>query len=281
MVDMSKFSMAPVHAPYPAAHEWLRSIVTDVSVDVAYSPVITAQSFETGDQELREVWTEGAQLCWFGGPAAAPLERWPRNGTGEPLAHVIALDLAMVDGTAHRNEVFHDLQSFGFEAEDKANGGWLVRWVPEPDRSVLVDAPTDLKKPNEVCQVALTMRGYSIPGAHNFVDSDQKLFNQVEKAGSDLQRTWMHQRQVNDTLEPIPYGHVSGHPDRNQALAVEVLEQVLPLNADDQYRLILDIESWTFLEGWFGNVGNLEVWMRQSDLDAQRFSEAWCLIRTD
>jgi hypothetical protein len=299
MVDMSKFSMAPVHAPYPAAHEWLRNIAKGDSVDVAYAPVITEQSFEPGDQELREVWPEGAHLGWFGGPAAAPLEGWPRNSNGEPLAHVIALDLAMVDGTAHPDdkatwpdlreglpktgvlEVFHDLQSFGFEAEDKPNGGWVVRWIPEPDRSVLIDAPTDLDTPSEVCQVALTMPGYTIPGAHNYVDSDKKLFKQVEKAGSDLQRTWMHQRQITDLSEPIPYSHVYGHPDRNRALAVGVLENVLPLDDGDQYRLILDIESWTFLEGWFGDAGNLEVWMRQSDLDAQRFSEAWCLIRTD
>lgn len=299
MLDMTKLSMAPVHAIYPVAHEWLRGIVTDDSVDVAYSPVLTEQSFEPGDQELREVWPEGAQLCWFGGPAAAPLDRWPRNADGEPLAHVVALDLAMVDGTAHRNdkatwpdlreglpkigvlEVFHDLQSFGFEAEDKSNGGWVVRWVPEPDRSVLVDAPTDLDTPTEVCQVALTMRGYSIPGVHNFVGSGRRLFDQVEKAGSDLQRTWMYQRQIGNAPEPLPYSHVYGHPDRNQAVAVEVLEQVLPLESEDRYRLILDIESWTFLAGWFGDAGNLEVWMRQSDLDAQRFSEAWCLIRTD
>lgn len=296
---MTKLSMAPVHAIYPVAHEWLRGIVTDDSVDVAYSPVLTEQSFEPGDQELREVWPEGAQLCWFGGPAAAPLDRWPRNADGEPLAHVVALDLAMVDGTAHRNdkatwpdlreglpkigvlEVFHDLQSFGFEAEDKSNGGWVVRWVPEPDRSVLVDAPTDLDTPTEVCQVALTMRGYSIPGVHNFVVSGRRLFDQVEKAGSDLQRTWMSQRQIGNAPEPLPYSHVYGHPDRNQAVAVEVLEQVLPLESEDRYRLILDIESWTFLAGWFGDAGNLEVWMRQSDLDAQRFSKAWCLIRTD
>jgi hypothetical protein len=43
----------------------------------------------------------------------------------------------------------------------------------------------------------------------------------------------------------------------------------------------LDIESWTFLEGWFGDAGNLEVWMQQSDLDTQNFAAAGCLIRTD
>ena len=49
----------------------------------------------------------------------------------------------------------------------------------------------------------------------------------------------------------------------------------------DEYRLILDIESWPFLDGWFGDAGNLEVWMRQSDLDTKNFAAAWCLIRSD
>jgi len=33
--------------------------------------------------------------------------------------------------------------------------------------------------------------------------------------------------------------------------------------------------------GWFGDAGSLEVWMRQSDLNARVFGKAWCLIRTD
>lgn len=296
---MNPDSTPPVHAPYPAANAWLRGIATDDSLDVAYSPVITEQSFEPGEAELREVWPEGAQLCWFGGPAAAPLDTWPRNAAGEALAHVVALDLAMVDQTAHRLdkaswpnlreglptsgvlEVFHDLLSFGFDAQEKAGGAWLVRWLPSPDRSVFAEPPADLDTPTEVCQVALTLRGYTIPGAHNFVGAPAKLFDQVNTAGTALQRTWMHQRQLSDTDMVLPYSHVYGNPDRNQAVAFEVLGQVLPLGSGDEYRLILDLESWTFLQGWFGDAGNLEVWMRQSDLEAQNFDAAWCLIRTD
>jgi hypothetical protein len=49
----------------------------------------------------------------------------------------------------------------------------------------------------------------------------------------------------------------------------------------DEHRLVLDLESWTALEGWFGDAGSLEVWMRGSDLESRRFDHAWCLIRTD
>lgn len=44
---------------------------------------------------------------------------------------------------------------------------------------------------------------------------------------------------------------------------------------------MLEIESWTALNGWFGDAASLEVWMRDSDLAQRRFDHAWCMIRTD
>lgn len=62
----------------------------------------------------------------------------------------------------------------------------------------------------------------------------------------------------------------------------DVLQQVRPLKDEtDSYVLVLSIESWTHLDGWFGDAGSFEVWMRASDLESQRFEEAWCMIRTD
>ena len=45
--------------------------------------------------------------------------------------------------------------------------------------------------------------------------------------------------------------------------------------------LLVGVESWTALSGWFGDAGHLEVWMRASDLASRRFENTWCLIRTD
>ncbi|MDT1847563.1 DUF1963 domain-containing protein, partial [Acinetobacter baumannii] len=45
--------------------------------------------------------------------------------------------------------------------------------------------------------------------------------------------------------------------------------------------LLAEIESWTTLNGWFGDASSLEIWMRRDDLRARRFSECWCIIRTD
>ncbi len=76
--------------------------------------------------------------------------------------------------------------------------------------------------------------------------------------------------------------HAYGHSRTGRGAVREVLNDVLPLREPgDAHRLLFDIESWTHLCGWFGDAAPLEVWMRQSDLAARRFDEAWCLTRTD
>jgi hypothetical protein len=49
----------------------------------------------------------------------------------------------------------------------------------------------------------------------------------------------------------------------------------------DEHRLILDLGSWTTLEGWFGDAGSLEFRVRGSDLESYRPDQAWCLVRPD
>jgi uncharacterized protein YwqG len=66
------------------------------------------------------------------------------------------------------------------------------------------------------------------------------------------------------------------------AYAHEVLREVRPLTEDgDSYTLLLSIDGWNTFDEWFGDAGNLEVWMRESDLRDGRFDRAWCMIRTD
>lgn len=80
----------------------------------------------------------------------------------------------------------------------------------------------------------------------------------------------------------VPVTHSYGHSQNGARAIREVLAEVLPLSEqDDEHRLLFDIESWTHLEGWFGDAAPLEVWMRQSDLEVRAFDRAWCLTRTD
>ncbi|WP_408648222.1 DUF1963 domain-containing protein [Varibaculum timonense] len=60
-----------------------------------------------------------------------------------------------------------------------------------------------------------------------------------------------------------------------------MLNAVLPISDSDTHVLLATVESWTTLNGWFSDAGNLEVWIRQSDLKKLDFSHVWCLIRTD
>lgn len=302
MAAKTKTLAAPIHGPYGNVEKWLKAAgAPELLAEAAYSPVLSEQSFEPGDTELRELWPEGAWISWLGGPATAPLPEWPRRSNGTPLAHVAAIHLADLNSVVDAEgkaawpaanlreglpehgvlEVFHDLESFGYEPEDGPATAWLVRWVPDPGRR-LIDPPVDLDLPSQVCQMVMPMPGFTLPAAADAVSGPQERFDKTEALELALQGGWFAQRTGSVKGAPVPFSHVYGRGHRARATAVEeILPNVLPLDTGDEYRLVLDLESWTALEGWFGDVGNLEVWMRESDLETRSFDRAWCLIRTD
>lgn len=294
---------APLHGPFGQIQAWLQAGPAGAEhllEEVAWSPVLSNQSFEPGEGELRELYSTGAWISWLGGPAAAPLGRWPRRVDGAALAHVVTLDLADLDGVLDAQgkavwpglreglpvtgvlEVFHDLQSFGHEAEDGESGAWLVRWVPDPDRGALVEPPDDLNYPSPACQPIMAFPGFTLPPAADKAGGPLEESGAAEALEEALRRAWLAQRFGSSDGYPIPVSHVYGHSQHGEINAREILRKVLPLTGPgDGHRLILDLESWTTLEGWFGDAGSLEVWMRGSDLATGRFENAWCLIRTD
>lgn len=89
------------------------------------------------------------ELSWLGGPALGPMEQWPRNTDGEPLAHIATIQLgeaqallespdfteldrpeptARLPETGYL-EMFHHVGT-DVNPEDEGAGGWLVRHVP-------------------------------------------------------------------------------------------------------------------------------------------------------
>lgn len=191
-------------------------------------------------------------------------------------------------------QVFHDLRTFGYERDDRARGAWAVVVTEDPTYSVgkpadqpagerppLVEPPGPGNAPSPVCQLVLPYSGFALPSALDLSPEEAGDFDRLEALTEDLQRAWMTQRGVGGDYA-IPATHAYGHSSRGHHTAtLDVLPRVLPLTEGDEYRIILEIEGWTLLEGWFGDTGSLEVWMRQSDLDAGAFQNAWCLIRTD
>lgn len=294
---------APLHGPWGQIQAWLQAGPPEAQrllEQVAFSPVLSDQSFSPGDEELRELWGTGGWVSWLGGPAAAPLDRWPRTVDGTALAHVLTLDLADLSGVVDDQgktvwlglreglptdgvlEVFHDLRTFGYDATDRDTGAWVVRWVADPARTELVEPPPEADTPSAVCQVVLALPGFTLPPAADAAGGPEEDFETAQALEESLQRAWLAQRTGSTQGHPIPASHVYGHSQHGEIHARALLAKVLPLSVPgDEHRLVLDLESWTALEGWFGDAGNLEVWMRGSDLESRRFDHAWCLIRTD
>jgi hypothetical protein len=297
-------SFPPIHGTYPAALDWLQEQGgTQWQDDLLYAPAFSEQSFDPGEQELREVWPSGAQACWFGGPAV-DIGVWPHAADGTPLTHVATIDLAGLDGAIDRAgkatwpvaqlreglpgmgvlQVFHDLRTFGYEPSDQAQGAWAVIVTPDAppgQRPELVDAPGPGNTPHQVCQLALPYSSFALPSALDISPQNAGDVDRIEELTQAVQRAWMTQRGIGGDYA-ILTTHAYGYSSRGHHTAtLDVLPEVLPLAEGDEYRLVLEIEGWTVLEGWFGDAGSLEVWMRQSDLDAGAFESAWCLIRTD
>lgn len=294
----------PIHGTYPALLDWLAARGGEQwAPALRYSPVFSEQGFEPGDEELRDVWPSGAQVSWLGGPAV-DVGAWPRTEDGAALTHVATIDLADLDGTLDRAgkatwpakrrpeglptsgvlQVFHDLGTFGYETEDGVRGAWAVLVSPEAGdvpRPPLVDAPEPGSAPTQVCQLMLAHGGFDLPSSLDVVPDAAGDADRLDELKETLKKAWMTQRQVGGDYA-IPSTRAYGYSSHgHHAATLDVLPELLPLADGDEYRLLLEIESWTALDGWFGDAGSLEVWMRRSDLESQAFENAWCLVRTD
>jgi hypothetical protein len=127
------------------------------------------------------------------------------------------------------------------------------------------------------------MATFSIPTSLDLAVTSEEALQAAEEATIAFQRMWNWQRTRDRDAGPAPITHLYGYSQTGHTLAVDdILPECLPLTVPgDSYRLIADIESCTTLDGWFGDASPLEVWMRQSDLDARAFDRAWCVFRAD
>ncbi|WP_188539634.1 DUF1963 domain-containing protein [Kocuria dechangensis] len=294
---------APLHGPWGQIQTWLEAGPAEDEhflEQVAYSPVLSEQSFAPGAEELTELWCTGGWISWLGGPAAAPLSSWPRRNDGKPLSHVLTVDLADLDAVLDAQgkavwphlreglpthgvlEVFHDLQTSGYGTGDRRRRGWLVRWVSAPQRTGLVQPPADLEEPTAVCQPVIPLPGFTLPPAADAAGGPVDRFEVAAALEEQLLRSWMLLRTGSTAGPAVPISHVYGHSQRGEINARALLERLLPLTVPgDQHRLILEVEGVTALDGWFGDSGHMEVWMRDSDLAARDFEASWCLVRND
>ncbi|MEX3566051.1 DUF1963 domain-containing protein [Micrococcus endophyticus] len=299
-------ALPPIHGYHKQAITWLDQMSLDsAEVPPRQSPVLSEDSFDEGPEELVGLWESGAQISWLGGPAAVD-GAWPQNVDGDPCWHVATFHL----GDAHAAlgdprergwpsdvadllpdhgymQIFHDLTTYGMDAVDGERGGWLVSWSADDDpasRPALVAAPESSSAPDEAFQMGVFLPGWSIPCPLDLYGGEDARFERAEAAVSALDLAWLNQRMPGEKHRyPTPSTRLMGYSSTGEEAAVtEYLPNVLPLDqAGDEYVLLAEIESWTTLNGWFGDASSLEVWMRKSDLAARRFNCCWCIIRTD
>ncbi|GEO97029.1 DUF1963 domain-containing protein [Kocuria turfanensis] len=248
---------------------------------------MTTEEPVTVDAPLHGPW--GRIQAWLRtGPPGADLSAvvddqgragWPGLSEGLPTGGIL--------------EAFHDLRTFGYDGADRDTGDWSVRWVAESARTELVQPtgevgtelvqPTgEVGTPSTVCRIVLGLPGFTLPPAADVVGGPEERFETAQALEESLQRAWLAQRTGSVEGHPIPLSHVYGHGQHGEIHARALLEKVLPLTRPgDEHGLVLDLESWTTLAGWFGDAGSLEVWMRGSDLPSRRSDRAWCLVRTE
>ncbi|EMY35640.1 hypothetical protein D477_003058 [Arthrobacter crystallopoietes BAB-32] len=305
--------MAPATRPAPPINgssaeitAWLNGPALnapELSDDIRFSVVLSALNVPAGRQDIDELWDGTAHISWLGGPAVGPLTQWPQRRDGKKLAHVASLHLGEVadviedqqrtvwgPGMPDRNdpaqslpdsgvlEVFHDCEASGYEADDGPSGAWHVRWVQTPDGGI-VDAPDDAEPPTDVCQVVIPSASFSLRPPADNMDLPDAAFNRVLDAHDAVHDAWQSFYKAGREKVFMPLSHVYGHGWKGITEISGILNDVLPLQEGDEHVLLLDLEGWTHLEGWFGDAGHLEVWMRRSDLAARAFDKAWCLIR--
>ncbi len=304
---MSRHSLPepPIHGPNAEIAAWLQDpaiALPTLADDIRFSVVLTAANLPAGREDIDHFWDGTAHLSWLGGPAVGPLARWPERHDGKKLAHVATLhlgEIADVVDEDHRKawgpgmpdryapslslpdsgalEIFHDGETSGYDQSDRADGAWQVRWSPAPDGSV-VDAPA-ADAPTGVCQVVIPYASFSIRSPEDAIGLPEEEFNRVERANNAILDAWQSFFMAGREKVYTPLSHLYGHSWKGTDELNDTLARVLPLASADEHVLILDLESWTHLEGWFGDAGHLEVWMRRSDLATRNFDAAWCFIR--
>jgi hypothetical protein len=227
-------------------------------------------------------------LTWFCGEPVADLTGWPRRADGIPLAHLLQVELFDHPPLSKRHpamptegvlQFFHDLEAIGDEACDGQNGGWLVHHGLQPE-TVMLPRPDDLTDDAFRDRVmARSEQTWTFPSPLD-LDLDDPTFERLEAAHERVLETVASSWGV-DELERPPDAMplLLGHSAEGQLIAHQRLADVLPLSGNDAYVLLADIPGVGPLEGWIGDMGHIEFWIRDSDLAKRDFARAWALLR--
>ncbi|WP_328474811.1 YwqG family protein [Actinoplanes sp. NBC_00393] len=229
-------------------------------------------------------------LTWFCGEPVAGLPEWPRRADGIPLVHLLQVRLGDRGPLSRRHpamptegilQFFHDLEAIGDEPADGVNGGWLVHHTLHGDTATLLPRPDDLTDDEfrDRCPAREEVT-WTFPSPLD-LDLDDRAFELLEAAHERVLETVTSAWGTYDLEEPpddVPLLFAHGAEER--LIAYQRLADVLSLaDRDDNYVLLADIPGVGPLDGWVGDMGHIEYWIRDSDLTKQDFAQAWALLR--
>jgi hypothetical protein len=243
--------------------------------------------------ETRPDWLEGCDLSWWGGPAVAPTPVWPCRRDGQPLAHVLSVHLGEVqcwEDDVYEAwgspplwlpdqgvlQVFSDRRTDGFGADDGQLGAWQVRWIVPDEPRALVEPPAGAQLPHG--HLVDGWEGFMVPAACD-LPADLPGRDAADEVNVALARAWDWQVHHRTLEQPPATSHLYGHSSRGYQPVAKHLDRVLPCEPGDRHRLVAELVPGPVLPGWFADEVHLEVWMRESDLQARAFDAAWCLLR--
>ena len=288
---------APINAADSVVKEWVHQ--KKVAVSSQPATLLVEDQITQSESELEELWADGAYVSWLGGPAIGAGE-WPHRDDGQPLIHIASISLELLIGSSAFEisdisvrrppqdtlpsngvlEIFHDLESFGYDDGDRASGSWLVRVVPSEERVALVNNQSALERvPEAYFKHVIPYEGFTLPSSADLNLSELE-FEAYEGVLVDYNLSWQVQRGVDKPHYEAPTSHIYGHSSRGVRPVSSFLSSVLDCDESDLI-LIAEFESWIGFPGWFGDAGSLEVWISRGSLKACDFSAAWCMIRTD
>jgi hypothetical protein len=227
-------------------------------------------------------------FTWLLGEPAAGLSRWPRRDDDVPLAHLAQVELkdqlppTMLPSLPREGvlQFFHDLEAIGDDPVDGKRGAWLVHYLPHPSTKTLSrpeDLGEDAFRPRQFADDMVT---WTFPSSLGLDLTDEE-FERVELANERVLET-VHSRwgayEKATATDAVPM--MFGYGAESRPEAVDRLGPVLPLqSADDRYVLLVDIPGAGPFDGWIGDMGHLEFWIRDSDLKHRHFDRAWALLR--
>ncbi|WP_029069525.1 DUF1963 domain-containing protein [Jonesia quinghaiensis] len=137
---------APTNHRLPQVVQWTRQpeyAVARLEEYLAWTLVLPEVPAESRPVEEHRAEFADSEVSYLGGPSMlASADDWPRNAQGKPLAHVMTLALCAVSAgsatdevfhsfpgarmwlpTTGTLEVFHDLETYGWEPEERAMRG--------------------------------------------------------------------------------------------------------------------------------------------------------------